>query len=95
MLFTRRPSRYLLDLCLSTTTTQLFDTNGNGTVSLDEFVGILSKTTLHRSIPFNFDCDFVKLYFGREGKRDITYTEFRSVVVVFLPSHIPQQPVPA
>jgi len=55
---------------------QLFDTNGNGTVSLDEFVGILSKTTLHQKIPFNFDCDFVKLYFGKEGKRDITYSEF-------------------
>ena len=45
-------------------------------VSLDEFVGILSKTTLHQKIPFNFDCDFVKLYFGKEGKRDITYSEF-------------------
>ena len=71
---------------------QLFDTNGNGTVchldltlcislkiyqvSLDEFVGILSKTTLHQKIPFSFDCDFVKLYFGKEGKRDITYSEF-------------------
>lgn len=55
---------------------QLFDTNGNGTVSLEEFVGILKKTTLHQKIPFNFDCDFVKLYFGKEGKRDITYSEF-------------------
>merc|ERR1719339_57612 len=55
---------------------QLFDTNGNGTVSLDEFVGILSKTTLHQKIPFTYDCDFVKLYFGKEGKRDITYSEF-------------------
>lgn len=55
---------------------QLFDTNGNGTVSLEEFIGILSKTTLHQKIPFNYDCDFVKLYFGKEGKRDITYSEF-------------------
>ena len=42
---------------------QLFDTNGNGTVSFDEFIGILSKTTLHQKIPFNYDCDFIKLYF--------------------------------
>lgn len=55
---------------------QLFDTNKNGTVSLEEFVGIVTQTSLHRKIPFNFDCDFVKLYFGREGKRDITYSEF-------------------
>jgi len=55
---------------------QLFDTNGNGTVSLEEFIGILAKTTLHQKIPFNFDCDFVKLYFGKSGNRVITYAEF-------------------
>jgi len=55
---------------------QLFDTNGNGTVSFDEFIGILNKTTLHQKIPFNFDCDFIKLYFGKDKSRQITYTEF-------------------
>jgi solute carrier family 25 aspartate/glutamate transporter 12/13 len=51
---------------------QLFDTNKNGTVSLEEFVGIVTQTSLHRKIPFNFDCDFVKLYFGRVGRRCCT-----------------------
>jgi len=55
---------------------QLFDTNGNGTVSFDEFLGILSKTTLHKKIPFNYDCDFIKLYFGKDKDRQITYSEF-------------------
>jgi len=55
---------------------QLFDTNGNGTVSFDEFIGILNKTTLHQKIPFNFDCDFIKLYFGKDKSRQITYSEF-------------------
>ena len=55
---------------------QLFDTNGNGTVSFDEFLGILSKTTLHKKIPFNYDCDFIKLYFGKNKDRQITYSEF-------------------
>jgi len=55
---------------------QLFDTNGNGTVSFDEFIGILSKTTLHQKIPFNYDCDFIKLYFGKDKSRQITYSEF-------------------
>jgi len=55
---------------------QLFDTNGNGTVSFDEFLGILSKTTLHQKIPFNYDCDFIKLYFGKDKDRQITYSEF-------------------
>jgi len=55
---------------------QLFDTNGNGTVSFDEFIGILSKTTLHQKIPFNYECDFIKLYFGKDKSRQITYSEF-------------------
>ena len=54
----------------------LFDTNGNGTVSFDEFIGILSKTTLHKKIPFNYECDFIKLYFGKEKDRVINYNEF-------------------
>jgi len=55
---------------------QLFDTNGNGTVSFDEFLGILNKTTLHKKLPFNYDCDFIKLYFGKDKDRQITYSEF-------------------
>jgi len=54
----------------------LFDTNGNGTVSFGEFVGILSKTTLHKKIPFNYECDFIKLYFGKNKDRQINYSEF-------------------
>ena len=54
----------------------LFDTNGNGTVSFEEFLGILSKTTLHKKIPFNYDSDFIKLYFGKNKDRQITYSEF-------------------
>ena len=54
----------------------LFDTNGNGTVSFEEFIGILSRTTLHQKIPFNYDSDFIKLYFGKNKDRQITYSEF-------------------
>ena len=54
----------------------LFDTNGNGTVSFEEFLGILSKTTLHKKIPFNYESDFIKLYFGKNKDRQITYNEF-------------------
>ena len=54
----------------------LFDTNGNGTVSFEEFLGILSRTTLHKKIPFNYDSDFIKLYFGKNKDRQITYSEF-------------------
>ena len=56
---------------------QLFDTNGNGSVSYDEFKEIISKTTLHKKIPFPLDTsDFVKLYFGKERERSVSYVEF-------------------
>ncbi|KAJ8921926.1 hypothetical protein NQ315_008560 [Exocentrus adspersus] len=55
---------------------QLFDTNGNGMVSFPEFVEVMMKTDLHRKIPFNMDSPFVQLYFGKDKKRLVTYTEF-------------------
>jgi len=56
---------------------QLFDTNGSGTVSYDEFCEIIKETSLHQKIPFPLETsDFAKLYFGRDGKRSITYAEF-------------------
>ena len=44
--------------------------------SFDEFVDIISKTTLHKRIPFNYDSEFIKLYFGKEKSRQISYSEF-------------------
>jgi len=55
---------------------QLFDTNGNGTVSFDEFAGIVKQTTLYETVPFPFDSDFCKLYFGRKRDRNVTFAEF-------------------
>ncbi|XP_063909682.1 calcium-binding mitochondrial carrier protein Aralar1 isoform X2 [Zophobas morio] len=55
---------------------QLFDTNGNGMVSFQEFVEVMSKTDLHQRIPFDMDSPFVQLYFGRDKKRTVSYSEF-------------------
>ncbi|XP_066248454.1 calcium-binding mitochondrial carrier protein Aralar1 isoform X3 [Euwallacea similis] len=55
---------------------QLFDTNGNGTVSFQEFVEVMKKTELHQRIPFNMDAPFVQLYFGKNKQRLVTYNEF-------------------
>lgn len=55
---------------------QLFDTNGNGSVSFEEFVAIISQTTLQNTIPFNYESDFIKLYFGKDKSRQISYSEF-------------------
>ncbi|XP_011704085.1 PREDICTED: calcium-binding mitochondrial carrier protein Aralar1 isoform X3 [Wasmannia auropunctata] len=55
---------------------QLFDTNGNGMVAFDEFAEVMQKTVLHQKMPFNMDSSFIKLYFGKDKKRLISYAEF-------------------
>lgn len=55
---------------------QLFDINGNGQVSFDEFCEVMKKTTLHQRVPFDMDGGFIKLYFGKDKKRVINYAEF-------------------
>nr|XP_032513154.1 calcium-binding mitochondrial carrier protein Aralar1-like isoform X4 [Danaus plexippus plexippus] len=55
---------------------QLFDTNGNGLVAFDEFAEVMRKTALHKKLPFNMESTFVRLYFGKDKKRLVTYPEF-------------------
>ncbi|XP_053988123.1 calcium-binding mitochondrial carrier protein Aralar1 isoform X3 [Hylaeus anthracinus] len=55
---------------------QLFDTNGNGMVAFDEFVEVMRKTELHLRMPFNMESSFIKLYFGKDKQRLISYAEF-------------------
>ncbi|VVC40166.1 Hypothetical protein CINCED_3A016587 [Cinara cedri] len=54
----------------------LFDINGNGVISYDEFVSVIKKTELYLLIPFNLDSQFMKLYFGEKKNRIINYSEF-------------------
>ena len=42
----------------------------------DEFKQVIVETSLHKGIPFPFDSDFVKLYFGSKRNRNVTYAEF-------------------
>ncbi|XP_076652552.1 calcium-binding mitochondrial carrier protein Aralar1 isoform X4 [Halictus rubicundus] len=55
---------------------QLFDTNGNGMVAFEEFAEVMMKTELHQRMPFNMDSSFIKLYFGKDKQRLISYAEF-------------------
>ncbi|XP_063532929.1 calcium-binding mitochondrial carrier protein Aralar1 isoform X1 [Cydia strobilella] len=55
---------------------QLFDTNGNGFVAFDEFTEVMQKTVLNKKLPFNMESTFVRLYFGKDKKRLVTYPEF-------------------
>ncbi|XP_058443145.1 calcium-binding mitochondrial carrier protein Aralar1 isoform X2 [Malaya genurostris] len=55
---------------------QLFDRNGNGSVSYTEFVDVFQQTDLHAKIPFKLDGPFIQLYFGKDRQRMISYVEF-------------------
>lgn len=55
---------------------QLFDKTGTGNISFENVRDIFSQTTVHHHIPFNWDCEFIKLHFGHERNRHLSYTEF-------------------
>ncbi|XP_077472996.1 electrogenic aspartate/glutamate antiporter SLC25A12, mitochondrial-like [Stigmatopora argus] len=55
---------------------QLFDKTGTGTVSFEYVRDIFSQTTVHHHIPFNWDCEFIRLHFGHERSKNLSYTEF-------------------
>lgn len=66
---------------------QIFDRNGNGHITCDEFEDIIKHTTLNREIPFDFDCEFIKLHFGKKKDRKITYREFTQLIHDFHEEH--------
>ncbi|XP_047456250.1 calcium-binding mitochondrial carrier protein Aralar1-like isoform X2 [Mugil cephalus] len=55
---------------------QLFDKTGTGNISFENVRDIFSQTTVHHHIPFNWDCEFIRLHFGHARKKNLSYTEF-------------------
>ncbi|XP_020507136.2 electrogenic aspartate/glutamate antiporter SLC25A12, mitochondrial isoform X2 [Labrus bergylta] len=55
---------------------QLFDKTGTGNISFEDVRDIFSQTTVHHHIPFNWDCEFIRLHFGHERSKNLSYTEF-------------------
>uniref|UniRef100_A0AAY5EWL4 EF-hand domain-containing protein n=1 Tax=Electrophorus electricus TaxID=8005 RepID=A0AAY5EWL4_ELEEL len=55
---------------------QLFDKTGTGDVSFENVRDIFSQTTVHHHIPFNWDCEFIRLHFGHDRSKHLTYLEF-------------------
>ncbi|KAM6986943.1 electrogenic aspartate/glutamate antiporter SLC25A12, mitochondrial-like [Aplochiton taeniatus] len=55
---------------------QLFDKTGTGDISFDNVRDIFSQTTVHHHIPFNWGCEFIKLHFGHDRKKRLSYLEF-------------------
>ncbi|KAK7092756.1 electrogenic aspartate/glutamate antiporter SLC25A13, mitochondrial-like [Littorina saxatilis] len=69
---------------------QIFDRNGNGFITCDEFENIIKHTTLNSRMPFNFNSDFIQLHFGKDKSRKVNYTEFTQLLHDFHDEHASQ-----
>ncbi|KAG0763778.1 hypothetical protein G6F60_009285 [Rhizopus arrhizus] len=60
---------------------RFFDVNGTGRVTFDEFKQVLSSHMPEDAVPFDFDCDWLKLYVGsKEGHQELSYHEFTQLI---------------
>lgn len=60
---------------------QYFDTDRSGYIDYDEFRNTMSANAGPDSIPFDFDCDWVKLYLGKKnGTHVLGYSEFTQLM---------------
>ncbi|WWC86396.1 uncharacterized protein L201_001272 [Kwoniella dendrophila CBS 6074] len=59
----------------------VFDTDASGTIEFEEFKAVLSANTAASGIPFDFDCNWMKLYVGQRGGRHVLgYHEFTQLI---------------
>ena len=49
---------------------------------LDEFENLMQHTTTHQHIPFDFNSSFIKLHFGSNKQRNVSYEEFTQILHV-------------
>ncbi|KAJ8593256.1 mitochondrial carrier [Rhizopogon salebrosus TDB-379] len=58
-----------------------FDVDNSGTITFDEFKNVFLANVGPSAIPFDFDCDWVKLYLGRKnGTHVLGYNEFTQLM---------------
>jgi solute carrier family 25 aspartate/glutamate transporter 12/13 len=60
---------------------RVFDVNNTGKVTFDQFKSVLSSNMPNDAVPFDFDCDWLKLYIGsKEGDHELRYHEFTQLL---------------
>ncbi|KAJ3867291.1 mitochondrial carrier domain-containing protein [Lentinula novae-zelandiae] len=60
---------------------QFFDVDNSGYIDFDEFKNVMSANIGSDAIPFDFDCDWVKLYLGKKnGAHVLGYNEFTQLM---------------
>lgn len=43
---------------------------------------IFEQTVIHLQIPFNWDCEFIRMHFGHNRKKHLNYSEFTQFLQV-------------
>uniref|UniRef100_A0A8C5MQE1 Solute carrier family 25 member 13 n=1 Tax=Leptobrachium leishanense TaxID=445787 RepID=A0A8C5MQE1_9ANUR len=69
---------------------QLFDKTGKGEVTFDDVKQVFGQTTIHQRIPFNWNCEFIQLHFGKDRKRLLPYAEFTQFLLEIQLEHARQ-----
>ncbi|XP_056374915.1 electrogenic aspartate/glutamate antiporter SLC25A13, mitochondrial [Hyla sarda] len=69
---------------------QLFDKTGKGEVTFEDVKQVFGQTTIHQHIPFNWNCEFIQLHFGKEHKRLLPYAEFTQFLLEIQLEHARQ-----
>ncbi|XP_031759029.1 calcium-binding mitochondrial carrier protein Aralar2 isoform X1 [Xenopus tropicalis] len=69
---------------------QLFDKAGKGEVTFEDVKQVFGQTTIHQHIPFNWDCEFIQLHFGKDRKRLLPYAEFTQFLLEIQLEHARQ-----
>jgi solute carrier family 25 aspartate/glutamate transporter 12/13 len=60
---------------------RVFDKEGTGKVTFDQFKSVLSSHMPSDAVPFDFECDWLKLYIGaKEGDHELRYHEFTQLL---------------
>nr|CAD2202693.1 unnamed protein product [Meloidogyne enterolobii] len=55
---------------------EIFDNNASESITADEFEKVIRHTTPLMQLDFDFDCEFIKKYFGAKKQRSIGYHAF-------------------
>ncbi|XP_071385412.1 electrogenic aspartate/glutamate antiporter SLC25A13, mitochondrial [Centroberyx affinis] len=68
----------------------LFDKAGSGMTTFEDVKQVFSQTTIHQHIPFNWDCEFMRLHFGTERNKQLSYGEFTQFLLEMQLEHARQ-----
>uniref|UniRef100_A0AAX7UB94 Solute carrier family 25 member 13 n=1 Tax=Astatotilapia calliptera TaxID=8154 RepID=A0AAX7UB94_ASTCA len=60
----------------------LFDKTGIGITTFEDVKQVFGQTTIHQHIPFNWDCEFIRLHFGTKRNKQLSYGEFTQFLLV-------------